>query len=146
MLVFLRHFGCVFCREALHDLADLKPKLDAAKIQLIFVHMASDAEASTFFIDFGLNDAVHISDPECKLYSQFGLAKGTFTQLMGLRTWMAGFRTYKKGIKLSAKRIGDSLQMPGIFMLSNGKIAESYIHKVASDQPDYQKLINCCSA
>jgi len=145
MLVFLRHFGCIFCREALHDLADMKPTLDSHNIKLAFVHMSSDNEAEVFFDQYGLKDVLHISDPNCDLYMEFGLTKGTFSQLMGLRTWMAGFRTYKKGIQLSAKRIGDSLQMPGIFMLCNGKIAERYIHKKVSDQPDYQQLIQCCT-
>lgn len=141
---FLRHFGCIFCREALHDIAELKPKLDAQNINLTFVHMSTEETAQSFFDQFNLKNVMHISDPQCELYAQFGLTKGTFTQLMGLRTWMGGFRTRKKGIHISAQSIGDSLQMPGIFILCNGAVAESYIHKVISDKPDYEYLINCC--
>ena len=39
LLTFLRHFGCIFCREALHDLADRKEKILQANITLVLVHM-----------------------------------------------------------------------------------------------------------
>jgi len=143
MLVFLRHFGCVFCREALHDLAEMRTDFASKNIKLVFTHMAANDIAENYFKEYGLNNPIHISDPRCELYSQFGLAKGTISQLMGLKTWVRGFQAKKKGIKFSSKAVGDSLQMPGIFMIFNGKIIDYYIHRKASDRPDYNKLAEC---
>ena len=107
--------------------------------------MAQANEADENFDKFGLNNLEHISDPACSLYSDFGLSKGSFRQLFGLQTWKRGFDLKREGMKLSMKKIGDSLQMPGIFLICDGDIKESYIHKNISDKPDYEKLINCCA-
>lgn len=146
ILVFLRHFGCIFCKEAINDLAEKKLEMAYRKIKLVFVHMADVVLADNFFSDFGLENAEHISDPECIIYKQFGLAKGKFTQLFGLKTWVRGFQLSKSSSHhMSVKQIGDSFQMPGIFVLFKGKIVDSYIHKTAADKPNYDKFINCCT-
>jgi hypothetical protein len=51
-----------------------------------------------------------------------------------------------KGTPVSLKQIGDGFQMPGIFMIRNGRVADSYIHKSAADRPDYDNIIACCAA
>ena len=145
LLVFLRHFGCVFCRQALQDLSEYHSAIKAIPIHLVFVHMAKPEVAEEFFEDYNLKGVDHISDIQCNIYGQFGLTKGSFSQLFGLQTWIKGFEAKKEGIDISTKRIGDSLQMPGIFIIKDGNIKDRYIHKVASDRPDYQALINCCN-
>ncbi|MBT8234420.1 MAG: redoxin domain-containing protein [Saprospiraceae bacterium] len=144
VLIFLRHFGCIFCREALHDIAEKQDKIEANNAKLVFVHMAENDIADHYFKEYGLKGVSHISNPSCSLYAEFGLSKGTFGQLFGLKTWIRGYQIKKKGIEGSLKQIGDSLQMPGIFILFDNKIVDSYIHKNASDRPDYDKLIACC--
>lgn len=144
-LVFLRHFGCVFCKEALADLAKKQVDMQNKDIQLVLVHMGSNATATTYFQNFDIQNPVHISDPEREFYYEFGLRKGSFSQLYGLRTWYRGFSAETKNYKLElAKHLGDSTQMPGIFLLRKGEIIEEYIHKHASDRPDYQRLMDCC--
>jgi hypothetical protein len=50
LLVFLRHFGCTFCREAVAELSELRRKIEANGTQLAFVHLAgSDEKARKFF-------------------------------------------------------------------------------------------------
>ncbi len=144
MIVFLRHFGCIFCREALDDISDKRQEIIDNKIELIFVHMAANDVAEKFFEEYGLKDVIHISDPTCQLYAHFGLTKGSFGQLFGLSIWMRGFELKKKGISYSVDQIGDSFQMPGIFILKEGKVIQSYIHKNISDKPDYDNMIQSC--
>lgn len=146
MLVFLRHFGCTFCREALADIAAQKQELESKGARIVFVHMSEDKVAEEFFTKFGLPGIPHISDRECRFYKAFGLGKGTFTQLFGLSTWIRGFDAgfiRGHGIEFGA-HLGDSFQMPGVFILQDGTIKESYIHKLASDRPDYEELAKCC--
>ncbi len=146
ILVFLRHFGCIFCKEALHDLAEKKAEIAYKKLKLVFVHMTNLSLADNFFREFQFENPEHISDPECDIYQQFGLAKGKLNQLFGLKTWVRGFQASRNlPHNISIKQIGDSFQMPGIFVLFEGKIVDSYIHKSAADRPDYNKFINCCN-
>ncbi|MFZ1788055.1 MAG: SelL-related redox protein [Saprospiraceae bacterium] len=147
MLVFLRHFGCIFCKEALFDIAKKRKTLEAKDIRIVFVHMAPQEVAEDYFKTFGLKGIDHISDPDCALYLAFGLTKGTSSQLMGLKNWYRGFEvSVGKGIEVSIKQIGDAFQMPGVFVLKKGEIKQSFIHKTAADRPDYEKLIDCCAA
>ena len=40
LLVFLRHFGCVFCKEAMKDLAAIKQDIRDKGVELTFVHLS----------------------------------------------------------------------------------------------------------
>lgn len=144
MLIFLRHFGCTFCREALADLAGKLDHFEQDGIGLIFVHMADDAVAREYFEKFGLGDPERISDPDCRFYAAMGLGKGTFSQLFGLQVMMRGFEAgVLKGHGIG-RQLGDGFQMPGVFLIQNGIVRERFIHRLASDRPDYEELMSCC--
>lgn len=145
MLVFLRHFGCVFCKEALSDLSEAKKAIEQKGARLVFVHMAPDPVADNYFKKYKLSGSIHISNPNKTYYAAFGLMKGSISQLYGLRTWIRGFSARKDGYQLElAQELGDSTQMPGIFLIYDKQVLESYIHRNASDRPDYLKLAGCC--
>lgn len=143
MLVFLRQFGCSFCREAMHDLSQLRQELTDEGIELVMVHMSEDEIADDYFNQYGLPGVSHIGDPDLSLYEYFGLHKGSFWQLYGLKTWIRGIMVgYFKGMGLESNndKLGDVTQMPGIFMIKNSQIIHQFIHKTAADRPDYKKL------
>ena len=144
MLIFLRHFGCQFCRQAMDELSQKRKELAEAGTELIFVHMAENDVAETYFKKFKLSGVTHVSDPNCRYYAAFGLVKGSFTQLFGLQTWIRGFSNKAQYGNEMGKHLGDSFQMPGAFMLHKGEVKDQHIHKMASDIPDYDKLIQCC--
>ena len=144
LLVFLRHFGCQFCREAMDELSKLRPKFTQQNIELVFVHMAENDTADGYFKKFKLTGVQHISDPLCRYYAAFGLVKGSLTQLFGLQSWIRGFTTLPKYGSETGNQLGDSFQMPGAFMIFEAELRDSYIHKRASDRPDYLKLADCC--
>lgn len=146
MLIFLRHFGCIFCKEALFDISKKRREFEQKGVKIVFVHMAEADIAEKYFVTFGLKGVSHIPDTTCGLYKQFGLAKGTTSQLLGLKNWVRGFEvSVGKGIEVSIRQIGDAFQMPGVFVISYGKLKSKYIHSTAADKPDYEKLLNCCA-
>lgn len=145
LLVFLRHFGCTFCREALADLSESRARIEAMGARLIFVHMSDTETANRYFEKYQLQGAVHVSDPDCTFYSAFGLTKGTFNQLFGLQTWVRGFQVGLVEGHGMGKQLGDGFQMPGIFVVQDGEIRNRFIHKLASERPDYLELVRCCS-
>jgi peroxiredoxin len=144
LLVFLRHFGCQFCREALDDLSHRRKYLAEGGIELVFVHMADYKLSDDYFKKYDLSGVQNISDPECRFYAAFGLVKGSFTQLFGLQSWIRGFQVQGKYGTDVGKHLGDSFQMPGAFMIFEGQLKETYVHRRASDRPDYEKLVSCC--
>jgi peroxiredoxin len=147
MLVFLRHFGCTFCREALSDIAKIRPRLKTKGIEVVLVHM-SDAETAQVYLDkYKVSDVRNISDPDLSLYEYFGLTKGNFRQLYGLKVWIRGIKAGlldgHGGPDLNGK-FGAVSQMPGIFLLKDCQIQEQFIHKSAADRPDYWQIAQCC--
>jgi hypothetical protein len=143
--VFLRHFGCTFCRETLSDIAALRPLIEKSNIQIVLVHMAEEQVATDYLVQAKLPSISHISDPDLSLYEFFGLSKGSFWQLYGLKTWVRGFKVGvidgHGGVTVDSK-LGDFTQMPGIFLLRNCEICEQFVHRSAADRVDYCKLIN----
>jgi len=146
MLVFLRHFGCVFCKEALTDIANQRAKIEADGVEIVFVHMSDTATAKRYFNRYELDGIDFVNDEACNFYKAFGLLKGNFSQLFGLSTWIRGFNaSSREGHKLEySRQLGDSFQMPGIFMITKGQITKQFIHKMASERPDYLDLLDGC--
>ncbi|MEO6189338.1 MAG: SelL-related redox protein [Saprospiraceae bacterium] len=143
LLIFLRHFGCSFCREALAEIHRIDEAKKHKNFEIILVHMAAEDVAFDYFKKFNISNLDHISDPECHLYDAFGLTKANFNQLFGFRSWIRGIET---GIIKGhgwGMQLGDGFQMPGIFTISKGKIISEFRHKFPSDKPDYEKLISC---
>src|SRR5271168_5023271 len=68
LLVFLRHFGCSFCRQAISDVADLRPELNKRGVLPVFVHLGTPERAKPFFEYYGIGDVERVSDPEAAVY------------------------------------------------------------------------------
>ena len=147
MLVFLRHFGCTFCREALGDLGELQTELDKEIIEIILVHMSDEDTAQEQLERNGLAHLRHISDPDLSLYEYFGLGKGRFNQIYGLKVWLRGFKVAwldGRGRPQYNPKFGSVSQMPGVFLIKNCSIQDKFVHRSAADRPDYRKIVNCC--
>ena len=144
LLVFLRHFGCTFCREALSDIVKLRPQIEAGGTKVVLVHMSDDAIANRYFQRYGLDGITHVGDPDKKFYEAFGLYRGNFTQLFGLSSWIRGFSAGVVNGHGVGPQLGDGFQMPGVFVIHNSDIKEQFIHKLSSDRPDYYELVKCC--
>ena len=147
LLVFLRHFACTFCREALQDLSNNRGIIDAMGATLVLVHMSEDETANEYFDNYRLSGVEHVADPGCQHYRTFGLAKGTARQLFGLHSWIRGFQAgVLDGHGVGYRPLGDGFQMPGVFVIKNGQIGGKFVHKLAGDRPEYVDLLReCCS-
>lgn len=143
MLVFLRHFGCTFCRESLVELSKLKREFDESAVKLVFVHMSEESYAREVLRIYELDDVSHISDPGQNMYRQYGLQRGKWWQLVGLRVALRGFAAGLLKGHLPGKVVADPYQMPGVFMLKKNKVVSQFVHRYASDRPHYRELLNC---
>jgi len=141
LVVFLRHAGCPFCREALADLASQRRRIEATGTQIVLIHMGTDQHAHEFFYRYGLSDLPRVSDSIRTLYRAFGLGRGGGWQVFGPSVWWPGFHAAiirRHGIGWP---VTDMFQMPGIFLIFHGQVLRSFIHRSAADRPDYAKLV-----
>ncbi len=146
LLVFLRHFGCTFCREALYDIQEQREQIEANGTKIVLVHMLEDEEeASMELAKFGITDIPHIGDPECILYRKFELKKGSVGQLFGFKVWMRGFHNALVKGYGQGKEQGDAFQMPGTFLVFQGLVHKAFRHESAADKPNYVNLAACDS-
>ena len=140
LVIFLRSFGCTFCRQAIADVAGIRKDLQAAGAGVVFVHGGTPEEAAPWFAKYGLDDATIVSDPELAHYRAFGLGRTRVSDLVSPAVWLRG-----AGSALShgfGPQTPDMMrQLPGVFVLRGGRIAAEYRHRSPSDRPDYLALV-----
>jgi peroxiredoxin len=140
LFIFLRHFGCVFCKETLSVLKREHKLIEKLGTKLVIVHMSDESEAAKTLTKYGLENLSRVSDSQFELYKQFGLEKGEMGQLINLKGILRMVDLFLfKGISQSKSK-GDPHQMPGAFLVQNGLIINAFKHETASDNPDYIRL------
>ena len=142
LLVFLRHFGCSYCRQSISDVAGVRAQLAERGVQPIFVHLGTPERARPYFDYYGLADVERVSDPEAVLYTSapFALPRQHPLSHFLIATNWKGWLTdslRKYGIGMIRE---DSHQMPGVFVLRDGGIVNAFRFKNIADQPDYVQL------
>jgi hypothetical protein len=138
-VVLLRSFNCTFCREALADVAAVKPALDEAGTNVAFVHAESSDEAEPWFVKYGLTDVVHISDPARAHYRAFGLDRTAATALVNPSVWARGaVCVLEHGF--GAQDYEMMRRQPGVFLIHGDRILSEYRHPTPAHRPDYVAL------
>jgi peroxiredoxin len=143
LLIFLRHFGCSFCRQAISDIADLKGELDKRGVRPVFVHLGTPERAKPFFEYYGIGDVERVSDPEAAIYRNpvFAISRiHPALTLLQPAVWMGWFKgaLFKHGLGAIKE---DGEQMQGIFFLKGPKIVRQFRYKTIADEPHYLKLV-----
>lgn len=139
LLVFLRHFGCAFCRESVADLALRRSAIEAAGTSLAFVHLGTEEKARWFFTHYNMTDVPRFADPEGALYQAFGLVRARFREFLNWESITRMMAAWTRG-HFSGFPSGDIERMPGAFLLRQGEVRKSFRHKLVSDRPDYLAL------
>ena len=135
-IVFLRHFGCTFTRQLLRNLREMHDRAGEEAARLVLVHMLQEGEEREFVEDNGVS---RIADPHCDLYRAFGLGKGGFWELIGPRVIYRGAVAFFRGCGVGVLK-GDGLQMPGAFLLKEGKVLHAQKAQSAADLPSVEAL------
>ena len=143
LLIFLRHFGCSFCRQAISDVADLRGELDTRGVRPVFVHLGTPERAKPYFDYYGIGDVERISDPDATIYRDplFALGRShPLWQAVNPVVWAGWLKgaLFKHGIGAIRE---DGHQMPGVFFLKDARIVRRFRYRTIADQPDYLKLV-----
>jgi len=135
-VVFLRHFGCTFTRQLMRGLREMHSRSNEEGARLVLVHMLEEGDELPYVKEDGV---ARIADPWCDLYRAFGLGKGGFWEFFGPQVIFRGAIAFFKGCGAGLIR-GDGLQMPGAFLVRDGKIVQSYVARNAADLPGVDGL------
>jgi len=141
LVVFLRHSGCTFCREAMTDLSEKRAEIEGKGSSLVLVHMGDEAAFHEFARSYGLEKVPAIADPERRFYLGLGLRRGQWWQLLGPQVWRRGAQAFFSGHGIGQLE-GDGLQMPGVLVIRDGRIIHRFLHRTAADRPDYLALVS----
>jgi peroxiredoxin len=140
LVVFLRHSGCTFCREALDDLSKVRAKIEARGSKIALVHMSPEDDIRPFVEKYHVADLPRFSDPQRQLYTEFDLQPARLSQLFGLKVlWRGMLSALHAGHGFG--RVKESVsQMPGTFLIENGQVLRAFRHQSPADRPDYAEL------
>ncbi len=137
LIIFLRHFGCLFCREMVKDLRALSAS-NPTFPRVLFFFQGSIEQGNTFF-DRYWPEVSAVQDSSLEFYRAFDLRRGTLIELLGPQTWASGIRALFKG-NFAGQSVGDPFVMPGIFLVKDENIFWSHAFKHAGDHPDFRAI------
>lgn len=137
LLVFLRHFGCMFCRETVDDLRQLaESRSDFPDV--LFFFQGSPIEGRAFMRRYW-PAARAVSDPGQRFYAAFGVERGNLLQMLGPSVWRARGRAAAKG-HTNGERSGDIWMMPGVFLVRGDRVLWTHEYRHAADHPDFARV------
>ena len=134
LLVFLRFFGCTFCRETISDLRAVSES-DPSYPSVLFFFQGTSREGRAFLRHYW-PEARAVSDPELEFYEGFGVARGSFMQMLGPGVLLAKRRASAKGHH-NGERTGDIWRLPGLFVVAGERILWRHEFRHAADHPDF---------
>ena len=137
LLVFLRHFGCIFCRETVGELRALAESREDYP-EVLFFSQASPTEGRAFLRRYWPVARV-VSDPELRLYDGFGIKRGGPIKMFGPQVFRAKRRAEQAGYEMG-ERSGDIFRMPGVFLVEQDRILWKHAFKHAADHPDFGRV------
>ena len=137
LLVFLRYFGCIFCREMVAEIrARVREDPDYPEVLFFFQGTATEGRA---FLRRDWPDVRAIADPDVAFYQDFGVERGSVMQVFGPGPLLATRRAKSKG-HASGERTGDPWRMPGLFLALGEKILWQHRFSHQADHPDFASV------
>jgi hypothetical protein len=143
LLVFLRHFGCMFCRETLADMRAVSEKDERFPLPLFFFQ--GSATEGRAFLRRAWPDLRAIADPVAEIYEAFGIGRGGLVKMFGPAVWSAKTCAQAKGHE-NGPRSGDIWRMPGVYLARGSEILWAHEYRHAADHPDYELICKLAAA
>lgn len=142
MLVFLRHTGCMFCREALQDISRVRSKLEGKGVKIVLVNLSDEDSLISLLEKYNLQDLMVIQDKERRLYQYFKLNEFRAIQLLNPKIIFRGIGALMNK-NFQSKPTGVAKQLSGMFLIYEGKVIKTFYQVLPSDRPDYAEFGEC---
>ena len=104
--------------------------------------MSTPEEANPWFDRLGVSDMVRVSDPDKRIYREFGLEQASLWQLIHPRVWLPWMRTAIASRYCFGTAGPNWRQLTGVFVVHRGRILASIRHRNSAARPDYTALVH----
>ncbi len=139
ILHFLRHLGCIYCKNAVDQLYQLSQS-DPLFPPIIFIHQSPIEVGEAFFAQH-FPGASHISDSSLSLYNLFSIQKLKGLNFLDPRMILKGLKlVFLKGYS-NQMGMGNMYLLSGTFLFLNGKLVWQHRAKRAGDEPNWKKIL-----
>jgi len=133
----------MFCREMVAELRQVAAQ-DPNFPDILIITQGS-VEQSRKFFSGRWPGARAVADPRRRFYKGFGIRRGSLIQLVGPKVVLAGVRATATG-NLQGQNVGDTAQMPGLFLVKDGCIIWQHNFRHVGDHPDWGKISQLADA
>jgi len=139
LVVFLRHLGCIFCREMVRDVRSAI-EADSAYPPVLFFYQGTVADGREFFARY-FPGARAVADLDRKFYAAAGVRQAPVVQLLSPRLMISAVRATVKGNTQRIGRVtGDPMTMPAVMVFQHGQIIWQHEFKHAGDHPQFATI------
>jgi hypothetical protein len=137
LLIFLRFFGCIFCREMVSDLRALSEQSEEFP-PVLFFHQGTPTEGRAFLRRYWPGVRA-VADPEAYFYEAFGVRRASLFEALGPGVFSARRRAVSKGNE-AGDRSHDIWRMPGVFLVRGPEVIWQHDFRHAGELPDFSAL------
>lgn len=143
VLVFLRYFGCTFCREHIAQLRHDEARFHELGATIALITLGTPEASAEFCTSRAPEDIfVCLSDTEKEAYRAYGLRRAETAELLSPHVWARGMQNMLHGYFAGMPK-GDVYQMPGVFIVDReGIVRYAHRHKDAADNPPNAELLD----
>jgi peroxiredoxin len=153
VLVFVRHFGCVFCRQMAVDIHRVRHGFEEADVELAVIGHGSPEHAADFRRQQNV-DLPLLVDPDRRVYELAGAKVATLQELIGPRQILRGLRAtimsrLRQGsIAVHQGRIlGHAAQLGGVLVIApDGTVRYAYLSEESGDNPPAREVLAAARA
>ena len=139
VLVFVRHFGCLFCKQQVEQLAARREDFTARGVLPIVVGHGPAEQARAFSERYAHGLRV-LTDPTREVFRAAGMQRGVATTLT-LGVVGRGLRAIAQG-HFQTSVLGDPLQQGGVIVLGqDGRELYRFVSKEAGDHPPLDDVL-----
>jgi peroxiredoxin len=154
VLAFLRHYGCVFCRDQAVQLHRARKAFEDAGVGVAVVGFGTPADAAEFRRLQGVDLRLLVDSPERRTYVLAGAKVATFDELLGPKVaWTAVKRTVLSRLRLGSIAVHQgkirhhAAQLGGVLLIApDGSVRYSYLSQDAADNPPLREVIAAARA
>jgi hypothetical protein len=144
MIVWLRHFGCVFCREQVAEIRASRGDIEARGAGIAFIGNGT-ARAAAWFQKRFAPDSTVLTDPDLVSYRAIGARSGLASTL-GPAAWGAGIRAFRSGARQTMTK-GHAYQQGGLVVMAPGnKVLYQHISRAAGDHAPVSDVLAALEA
>jgi hypothetical protein len=139
VVVWLRHFGCVFCREHVAEVRAARADIEALHGGIVFVGNGTPRAAAWFQERFAPDSTV-LTDPDLITYKAIGARSGLMSTL-GPQAWGAGLRAIRGGARQTTTK-GHPFQQGGVLVIAPGdKVLYRHVSGTAGDHAPLDRVL-----